>query len=245
MDSTKLQKRCEDIVSSYPPELLRRALVYLYKKELKSSFEIEHVKLNTSRVEKFISILKHAENEDFCRKELLIDLQYRTVDQRFKDGDFRTIQNYIGQTISYQKEVIHFVYPKSEDLSDPMNGVIEAHKLMKDGGMNPVIHAAAIAYGFVFMHPFEDGNGRIYRFLIHNILWIRGMAPPGLMFPVSATMFKNPLDYDASLEAFSKPLLQLIEYRLDEAGEMTVENDTDYWYQYIDMTAQTETLIGL
>ena len=35
---------------------------------------------------------------------------------------------------------------------------------------NPFLIEAAIAYGFVFLHPFEDGNGRIHRFLIHNIL---------------------------------------------------------------------------
>lgn len=108
--------------------------------------------------------------------------------------------------------------------------------------MSPVIHASAIAYGFVFMHPFEDGNGRIHRFLIHNILSIQGMVPRGLMFPVSAVMLKNPVDYDASLEAFSKPLLQQVEYRLDDLGKMTVENNTACRYQYMDMTAQAEAL---
>ena len=66
--------------------------------------------------------------------------------------------------------------------------------------------------------------------------------PHGLMFPVSAVMLKNPADYDASLEAFSKPLLQLIDYRLDEMGQMIVENDTAGWYQYMDMTVQSEAL---
>ena len=108
--------------------------------------------------------------------------------------------------------------------------------------MSPVIHAAAIAYGFVFLHPFEDGNGRIHRFLIHNIISVQGMVPRGLMFPVSAVMLKNPADYDASLETFSRPLLQQIEYRLDEMGQMTVENKTACWYQYMDMTTQTEAL---
>lgn len=84
-----------------------------------------------------------------------------------------------------------------------MTGLIESHKMMKDGKVSPVIHAAAIAYGFVFLHPFEDGNGRIHR-LIHNVLSLEGMVPPGLMFLVSAVSPKNPADYDTSLEAFLK-----------------------------------------
>jgi hypothetical protein len=40
MDETDLRKRCEEIVTAYPAELLRRALSYLYNKETKSSFEI-------------------------------------------------------------------------------------------------------------------------------------------------------------------------------------------------------------
>jgi len=113
---------------------------------------------------------------------------------------------------------------------------------MEEGGVHPVVHAAAIAYGFVFLHPFEDGNGRIHRFLIHNILARQGFTPEGIMFPVSAAMLKNPSEYDASLEAFSRPLMPLVEYALDEDGRMTVKNDTDRWYAYIDMTAQAEAL---
>ena len=62
------------------------------------------------------------------------------------------------------------------------------------------------------------------------------------MFPVSAVMLKNLADYDASLEAFSRPLLQLIDYQLDDMGKMTVENDTACWYKYMDMTSQAEAL---
>jgi len=242
MDSTDLRKRCEDIVTSYPPELLRRALSYLYHKETKSSFEIEHIKPNASRTEKFIASLELAERQDFCEKGLLIDLQNRIVDPRFKDMDYRTNQNYVGQTVSYQKEVIHYICPKPDDLQDLMQGLLNSHQLMRTGSLSSVIHAAVIAYGFVFLHPFEDGNGRIHRFLIHNILSIQGMVPKGLMFPVSAVMLKNPADYDNSLEAFSRPLMQLAEYSLDEDGQMAVINDTACWYRYIDMTTQAEAL---
>lgn len=92
------------------------------------------------------------------------------------------------------------------------------------------------------MHPFEDGNGRIHRFLIHNILSLRGAIPKGIMFPLSAAILKNPALYDHSLEVFSRPLTRLIEYHLDDLGRMTVPGETGRWYRYIDMTAQAEAL---
>ena len=55
-------------------------------------------------------------------------------------------------------------------------------------------------------------------------------------------MLKNPGDHDASLEAFSRQLMPLVEYSLDEEGRMTVHNDTAGWYRYIDMTPQAEAL---
>lgn len=244
LDSSSLRKRCEDLANAYPSELLRRALSYLYSKETKSSFEIEHVKPSASRAEKFIASLELAAKEDFCEKERLIELQNRIVDQRFKDTDYRVNQSYVGQMVAFQKEIIHFICPKPQDLPGLMKGLLHAHNWMKKRKVCPVVHAAIIAYGFVFLHPFEDGNGRVHRFLIHNILSMQGVVPPGLMFPISAVMLKNSAEYDASLESFSRPLLRLTDYHLDELGKITVNNDTACWYQYMDMTTQVEALYG-
>jgi Fic family protein len=97
-------------------------------------------------------------------------------------------RNYVGETVVWQKEKIHFACPKPEDLADLMEGILGDHKRMDAGNVSAVIHAAAIVYGFVFLHPFEDGNGQIHRFLIHNILARRGFAPEGVMFSISAPM---------------------------------------------------------
>ena len=241
-ETTDLPQRCRKVVSSYSPELLKRALSYLYSKETKSSFEIEHITPNSTRTERFVVLLQLAEREDFCEKAKLIDLQNRTVDPRFSESDYRTNQNYVGETVTWQKEKVHFACPKPEDLPDLMDGLIASHKRMDEGGVSAVVHAAAVAYGFVFLHPFQDGNGRIHRFLIHNVLARRGFTPKGIMFPVSASMLKNLADYNASLEKFSRPLMALVEYSLDEEGRMTVHNDTAWWYSYVDMTAQAEAL---
>lgn len=241
-ETADLPGRCRQVVSSYSPELLKRALGYLYTKETKSSFEIEHIRPTSNRIERFMALLQLAEQEDFCGRSQLIELQNRIADPRFCDSDYRLSQNYVGETVAWQREKIHFACPKPGDLPDLMEGLTAAHKRMDTGNVSAVVHASAIAYGFVFLHPFEDGNGRIHRFLIHNILARRGFTPKGVMFPISASMLKKPADYDASLEAFSRQLMPLVEYSLDEEGCMTVHNNTAIWYRYLDMTYQTEAL---
>ncbi|MGH0052458.1 MAG: Fic family protein [Sphaerochaetaceae bacterium] len=141
-----------------------------------------------------------------------------------------------------EQEIIHYISPKPEDIHRLMDGLLPTHKRMKLGMVPPIVHAAIISYGFVFLHPFEDGNGRIHQLFIHNILSLGNLFPHGLMFPISVSMLQDSIQYDASLEAFSRPLLQHIKYTLDALGHITVENETAHWYQYIEMTSQAEAL---
>ncbi len=242
MESINLHEQCKKLTRDYPPELLSRALSYLYYKETKSSFLIEHIEPDLSRTEKFVGLLKMAEHKDFCDKSLLIDAQNLIVDPRFIDADYRLMQNYVGESISFRRQRIHYICPKPEDLESLMTGLFQSHALMMQSDVSAIIHAAIIAYAFVFMHPFEDGNGRIHRFLIHNILSLRQAIPKGLMFPVSAAILNNMELYDISLEAFSSPLMSKIKYSLDELGQMTVMGETKNYYRYIDMTSQAEAL---
>ena len=237
-----LNKKSQEILTQYPNNVLKRALSYLYTKETKSSFEIERVKPSSSRIEKFVALLKEAHKDDFCSKDKLIALQNRIVDARFVDNNYRTTQNYVGESISYEKEKIHYISPKPEDLDNLMSGLIHAHHRMSNSTALAVVHAAIVSYGFVYIHPFEDGNGRIHRFLLHNILAREAFSPKGMIFPISAVLLKNPHAYDESLESFSLPLLSFIDYDLNDEGEMHVLNDTSLFYKTIDMTQQVEAL---
>jgi hypothetical protein len=243
-ESSDLNKRCRNILADYPAEFIKRAISYLYTKETKSSFAIEHITPNASRTERFASLLQVAEKDEFVSKDSLVDLQCRIVDPRYANKDFRNNQNYVGETVAWRQEKIHYISPRPEDLKDLMDGLILSHQQMDQSQVHPVVHAAAIAFGFVFMHPFDDGNGRIHRFLIHNILARRDFTPDGLIFPISAAMLNNLDAYDAALESFSKPLMQLINYTLDEDGQMTVNNQTALYYRYPDITAIAEALFG-
>lgn len=241
-EAANLSERCRMIMEDYPPDLFSRALSFLYLKETQSSFDIENEKLSAKRMERFYALLHLTGNDDFCQEPRLIQLQHRTVDPRFRADRYRDSQNYVAENMDWEKTRIHFVSPKPTDLPTLMAGLFATHERMKNGNVPAVIHAAAVAFGFVFLHPFDDGNGRVHRFLIHNILSLRGFTPTGVIIPVSASMLQDRPSYDASLEAFSEKLMPLIDYRLDHRGRMSVDNDTAGWYRYIDMTAQAEAL---
>ncbi len=108
--------------------------------------------------------------------------------------------------------------------------------------VEPVTAAAIIAFSFVFIHPFEDGNGRIHRFLIHHVLSSQHYTPEGIIFPVSAAILRNMKEYDATLESFSSPTLAHINFRMTPDQEVEVLNDTAHLYRYFDATRLVEFL---
>src|SRR5205814_2668569 len=140
---------------------------------------------------------------------------------------WRTTQNWVGQTRSDFSEQVHFVCPKPEDVGPLMESWMRMATQLDAGDVDPVAAAAAVAFGFVFIHPFEDGNGRIHRFLIHYVLAKKNFTPQDIIFPISSIMLKKIHDYDAILESFSKPLLTILtKYHLTEGGMMTVQQES-------------------
>jgi hypothetical protein len=111
-------------------------------------------------------------------------------------------------------------------------------------GARRVIAAAVLAFGFVYIHPFEDGNGRIHRYLMHHVLAQRGFTPAGVVFPVSAAILDRIDDYRRVLEGYSHRLLPFIEWQATEDGNVRVLNDTADFYRFFDATPQAEFLYG-
>ena len=238
----KLNEMASTTIKKYPEALLARAVSYLYTKETKASFQIEREEPEHTRAELFIHMLRLAEKKSFWHKDELIDLQNKIVDERFAAKDYRDFQNYVGETHAFGKERIHYACPKPADVPRLMDGLIETACQCDDQKFDPVLFAAIMAFGFVFIHPFDDANGRIHRFLIHNILALQGFTPPGVIFPVSAAMLQQMRKYDNTLESFSNALLPLITYSLNDHGEMEVHGETSRFYSYIDFTFICEQL---
>jgi hypothetical protein len=108
--------------------------------------------------------------------------------------------------------------------------------------MDAVIAAAVLAFGFVYIHPFADGNGRIHRDLMHHVLARRGFNPPGIHFPVSAAILQRIDEYRGVLESYSRRLLPLIRWEPTPDGNIRVLNDTADFYRFFDATQHAEFL---
>jgi len=237
-----LREEAKSIVDGADPALLARAVHYLFTKETKSSFAIEGEVPSTDRTLRFVAALGRADNFDTGDKQAFVELQNSIVDPRYALKDWRTIQNYVGQTASNFTQVVHFICPKPEDVTDLMNGWMRMVARVEAGEVDPICAATITGFGFVFIHPFEDGNGRIHRFLIHHSLAKLKFAPQGILFPVSAAMLRDPKAYDAALNAFSSKIMSGIEYQMDDQQRLTVLNKTASLYRYYDATPQAEYL---
>ena len=238
-----LHERCADLIGEVPPTVFQRALRYLYAKETRTSYAIEHETPTQQRAEKFMALLARAATEDFLSEKALVTLQNAIVDPRYAASEWRTVQNYVGRTLAPGMEAIHLVPPRPDDIRPLMDDWLKlSARLTSQSFLPPIASAAVVAWLFVYFHPFEDGNGRIHRFLIHHVLARRKFGPDGVLLPVSAVLLNRPADYDASLEVFSRPLKERSEYDLDDQARMTVLNATRDHFRYIDFTSIAEAL---
>ena len=238
----RIDEEARALVESYDPLILARAVNYLYTKETRSSFAIEGETPSAMRTERFVAALKAAFDFDPTDKAALIRLQGDIVDPRYAAKAWRDFQNFVGETVGGYREEVHFICPRPEHVPGLMEAWMALTRRVVEGGVDPVVAAAVSAFVFVFIHPFEDGNGRIHRFLMHHVLARRGFSPPGVIFPVSAAILRDRRSYDQVLETFSRPLFEFIRWRWTAAQEIVVENDTTDLYRYFDATAFAEYL---
>ncbi len=241
MRAAGLPAEAQSLLTAASPDVLARAVSYLYTKETMSSFAIEGETAQGSRAERFVAALRHAEAVDPTREADLVRLQNLIVDPRFAVGGFRTHQIFVGETLGNYREHVHFVCPRPGDVPDLMRAWAQTFA-RSQRGLDPVVAAAVAAFGFVFIHPFDDGNGRIHRFLIHHVLARAGFTPRGALFPVSAAIVRDMRSYDRVLEAFSGAIMPFIDWRADERGEVHVLNETAHLYRYFDATRHAEFL---
>ena len=221
--------------------LLSRAAAFLLLKDSKASYTIEGETPPHNRIERWGRIIGQAGQRNLSIPELEYLQKIVISDNRFIEPGLRMEGGFVGQhDRSTGMPMPDHISAKPNDLEALMGGLIETYELLCKDNFDPVLLATVLAFGFVFIHPFEDGNGRIHRYLFHHVLAEKDFVPKGLIFPVSAVILDRIEEYKKILEHFSKPRLDLIEWRPTEKNNVEVLNETLDLYRYFDATKQAE-----
>ncbi len=239
-----LPQRIKNIIGKIHPDVMARTAAFLLLKDSKASYAIEGESPPQNRAQRWGRAIGQAGQKTITKEEL-VRLQQIVIDNpRFTKMGWREQEGFIGEhDRRYGTPIPDHISAKWKDVDSLMDGLIATNQqLEKDNSYDAVLAATLIAFGFAFIHPFVDGNGRVHRYLIHHVLLRKEYVSKGIIFPVSAIILGSLDEYRRVLESFSKPRLDLIEWKPTDDNNVEILNDTIDLYRYFDATKQVEFL---
>jgi hypothetical protein len=237
-----LAAKAKETVGRTGAHLVARAAGFMLLADSRASFEIEGERPPRNRLERWGRAVLQAGRNRLTLDEIIRLQRVLIEDTRFVRAGLRPDGVFLGERDHNGDPLPEFIGARPGDLDDLMGGLLEANDRMRDDGIDPVLKASATAFGFVYIHPFQDGNGRMHRCMIHHVLTERKFTPPGMVFPVSSVMLDRIDDYRATLQAHSGPLMPFIEWRPTPERNVEVLNETADLYRYFDCTDAAEFL---
>ncbi|WP_434772434.1 Fic family protein [Pseudomonas entomophila] len=213
---------------TYGADTLLRTASWLTFKESRASFLIEKEADQADRIQRFAHVIAQ-----YCGhiQDPLSDKSLHTLQAAILGHDafglgLRRSPVFVGQA-TMRENIVHYIAPHFDDLSSMLKGLSAFEQATR--GAESLARAAVLAFGFVYIHPMRDGNGRIHRFLINDTLVRDKAMPDGVILPVSASITSSAefrSGYDRALEAFSRPFMRryATSYRFGEV--LTYEDGT-------------------
>jgi hypothetical protein len=206
-----VRARIERLEGEFSAELVLRSAVWLTIKESRASFAIEHEQNQLDRIQRFAAVIEQRTGTSPDPLDLteLESLQREILGPNALHYGVRLSPVFVGESDRFGQEVVHYIGPHWDDVPPMLAGLREV--LTRTRGLSPVARAGLLSFGFVYLHPMVDGNGRISRFLINDVLRRDGAVPAPYIVPVSASLQRSdlrPLNYDGALELFSRPFMQ-------------------------------------
>lgn len=230
-------------LKGYRKDLLQRTAVFLLLKDSKASFTIEGESPKSKRTARWGKIIGQAGTKSLTQEEILRLQQEVIENSRFVAMGYRKQGGFVGEHDRNTGEPIpEHISAKWQDVHQLMRGLLDTYTILTESDFDAVLSAAIIAFGFVFIHPFEDGNGRIHRYLIHHVLAEKKFTQQGLIFPISASILDHIIDYRKTLEQYSHRILTFIDWEETKDYNIEVKNETLDYYRYYDATNQAEFL---
>ncbi len=232
----------EQAIRDVPETLLNRAASFLLLNDSKASFEIERERPSKDRAARWASVIARA-GEVSLSTQGLEDLQKSLIeDDRFVQMGLRDDAGFVGEHSPLGEPRPDHISANAHDLPDLVESLVKAERVNENYAYDAVLSATAISFGFVYIHPFEDGNGRLHRYLIHNVLSARGYFPDLVILPISVAILADLVSYRQTLETLSRPLLTVVDWQPTDRGNVRVQNETGDYYRYFDATPHAEFL---
>ena len=239
-----LQSRAHDAAAAVPRDLLARAAAFLLLDDSRASYAIEGERPPQARIQRWGHAIGQAGKQPLDAAELCRLQRIVIGDDRFVPLGLRNEGGFVGERDRRtQQPIPSHVSARPDDLQQLVDGLVafDRHAARE---FDPVLAAAVLAFGFVYIHPFADGNGRVHRYLIHHVLAERGFNPPGVTFPVSSAILRRIREYRSTLEDYSRRLLPVVDWQPTADGNVRVLNDTADFYRFFDATPHAEFLYG-
>jgi Fic/DOC family len=237
-----LAEKAAETLGRTGAHVMTRAASLLLLADSRASFEIEGERPPRNRLERWGKAVLQAGKNKLTLDEIVRLQGVLIEDRRFVHVGLRPDGVFLGERDHNQDPLPEFIAARPEDLPELMAGMLEANDRMSADGVDAVLEAAATAFGFVYIHPFQDGNGRLHRCLVHHVLAERKYTPAGVVFPVSSVMYDRIDEYRKTLQAHSGPLMDFIEWRATPQHNVEVLSDTEDLYRYFDATEAAEFL---
>ena len=237
-----LSAEAQNIIGCVSKAVIARAASFLLLADSQASFQIEGERPPRNRIERWGKAVMQAGKLPVTKDELTRLHGILIEDNRFVQAGLRRDCVFLGERTYDNEPLPEFIGAKPNDLENLLYGLEETNQRMSASNIDAVLQAAATAFGFIYIHPFEDGNGRLHRCLIHHTLADRKFSPPGILFPVSSVMLDWIEPYGDTLKDHSGPLMEFIEWSPTPEGNVQVTNDTVDLYRYFDCTQESEFL---
>lgn len=256
-----IAERLAAMEGEFGSDILRRSAVWLTLKESRASFVIEHEGQHQDRIRRFATAMEH-----YCGRlgnpldeRALSELQAAILGTTTIQTGLRQSPVFIGSRTEDYGAVVHYVCPHWNWLPGMLEG-LRCFLAHTDPG-EALVRAAVASFGFVFIHPLADGNGRISRFLVNDSLRRDGMVPEPFILPISAAITSSAVrraEYDRILERYSRPLMMAYRESVDFTRERKAYADgieSDFLFsayeqaapawRYPDLTEQAEYLFAI
>ncbi len=162
LSAMSLGIRARDAAAAIPKDVLARTAAFLLLKDSKSSFSIEGEHPPHDRIHRWGRAIGMAGQAPVDLEEMLRLQQIVIGDARFIRLGLRTEGGFVGERDRETRMPIpDHISARPEDLPGLVEGLVTfAQDVAPE--LDPVVAASVLAFGFVYIHPFEDGNGRLH-----------------------------------------------------------------------------------